>query len=268
MDTREHVRFLKEYNARQQIWHLDAAPSRTRGHIDDYRADGEPELLRDDRDYRTVPLILPADRTDIRGIQRRWANCHLISGLNALEKKAPGTILGAVRQVGDKVVVRTHRGTYTMNATLPFNPDGTAAFATMPGGSTAVAFIEKAAAMHFGSYRSVQYGNAADAMHWVAGDRYPTTHIQDIREMSLDEVRSVLQSDSPAAVNIVPPERPFDIPPDLARYNLNPKHVFVPDQLDSDGGLVLRNPLVGTTDSTGLTLEALHGMNASLHWVS
>lgn len=104
-------------------------------------------------------------------------------------------------------------------------------------------------------------------MRWAAGDRYATAHIRDIREMPIDEARAVLESGNPVAVNIVPPERPDDIPADLDRFNLNPKHVWAPVTLGTDGTLEMRNPVTAKGDSTGLTLEALHRMNASLHWV-
>lgn len=263
----QRAQFVEQYKARQQIWHRDAPDDPARGHIDPYRLKGEPDLLRDNRHYEVVPLTFPRDGAEIFVEQRGWSDCHVIGAMNALEKAEPGILVAMVRQSGDMVTVRTHRGTYTMRPTLPHNPDGTEAFARGADGSTFAAYIEKAAAMHFGSYKAVQFGDAADVMRWAAGDRYATAHIRDIREMPIDEARAVLESGNPVAVNIVPPERPNDIPADLDRFNLNPKHVWAPVTLGTDGTLEMRNPVTAKGDSTGLTLEALHRMNASLHWV-
>lgn len=262
-----HTQFVEQYKARQQIWHRDALADPARGHIDPYRPNGEPDLLRDNRHYEVVPLTFPRDGAAVFVEQRGWADCHVVGALNALEAAEPGTLVAMVRQSGDMVTVRTARGTYTMRPTLPHNPDGTEAFARGTDGSTFAAYIEKAAAMHFGSYKAVQFGDAAEVMRWAAGDRYATAHIRDIREMPIDEARAVLESGNPVAVNIVPPERPNDIPANLAEFNLNPKHVWAPVTLDPGGGLEMRNPVIARGDSAGLTLEALHGMNASLHWV-
>lgn len=172
-----------------------------------------------------------------------------------------------VWQSGDKVIVRTHLGTYAMDATLPYTKDGKAAHTTSPDGSNLLAYIEKATAAHFGSYRATDNGNAADFMHWLIGDRYPQTNIVDVRTMSIGEMREVIGSNLPSAVNIVPPERIYDIPPNLEEHGLRKRHVYVPDKLDDDGSLLLENPW-GKQHSTGMTLEILHKMNASLHWVS
>ncbi|MEV0105835.1 hypothetical protein AB0H42_05765 [Nocardia sp. NPDC050799] len=69
------------------------------------------------------------------------------------------------------------------------------------------------------------------------------------------------------AVNIVPPERPNDIPANLEEFDLNPKHVWAPVTLDPGGALEMRNPVIARGDSEGLRLEDLHKMNAGLHWV-
>ncbi|WP_280353844.1 hypothetical protein [Nocardia otitidiscaviarum] len=209
---------------------------------------------------------MPRDTTWITAQQGRWNNCHVIAGINALGKTEPQRLIAMVSRSGEQVVVRTHLGTYRMNATLPYQPDGEPAHATMSDGSTLAAYIEKATAAHFGSYQAVEYGNAAGFLYWAVGDRYPEPHIVDVRTMTVDDIRTVLESGRPAAVNIVPPERRDDIPTDLERYHLNKLHVYVPDDLDADGELTLRNPW-GRRDSVGMTLEILQGMNASLHWV-
>lgn len=261
------TQFVEQYKARQQIWHRDAPGDPTRGHLDPYRPNGEPDLLKGDRHYETVPLTFPRGGAEVFVEQRGWADCHVVGAMNALEKAEPGTLAAMVRQSGDMVVVETSRGTYTMRPTLPHNPDGTEAFARGADGSTFPAYIEKAAAMHFGSYKAVQFGDAAEVMRWIAGDRYATAHIKDIREMPIDEARAVLESGNPVAVNIVPPERPDDIPASLDKHNLNPKHVWAPVTVDADGILAMRNPVIARGDAEDLKLEDLHRMNASLHWV-
>lgn len=263
-EDEKHARFVEEYMARNELWRHTALDDPIRGHVDAYRSDGEP-TLPDGWQYRPVPLVMPTG--PVEGIQRKWANCHVVAGLNALGKKEPESLVDMVSQSGGKVVVRTHLGTYTMDATLPYTAEGEPAYAAAPDGSTLVAYIEKAGAAHFGSYRAVEYGNAADFLFWAVGDRYPIPNMVDVRDMSIDDLRGIIDSDLPTAVNIVPPERPKDIPPDLAEYGLVKTHVYVPDQLDDDGGVVLVNPW-GKQHSTGMTLEILHRMNATLHWVS
>ncbi|MBF6172118.1 MFS transporter [Nocardia blacklockiae] len=258
--------FMAAYQARNRLWHSPPSDDPTRGHVDRYGPDGEP-ALPEEMHYGAVRLVLPEATAPVEGVQNEWGNCYVIAGVNASGAVARDAIVGMVSQVGETVVVRAAFGTYTLNATLPFYADGRPAYATSPDGSTLVAYIEKAAAAHFGSYRAVEAGNAADFMYWALGDRYPETNIVDVRTMPVEDIRAVLTARVPVAVNIVPPERPDDVPADLDDHNLLKKHVYVPAHLAADGGVVLLNPW-GRKHSVGMTVDILHGINASLHWVS
>lgn len=253
------------YTARNGLWHQPALQDPARGHFHSYRADGEPGIP-DGLHYRPVPLVMPADTTRLTSVQGPWGNCYVVAGMNALGKKEPDSLLMMVSKSGEKVVVRNHLGTYRMNATLPYTAEGKPTYATMPGGSTLAAYIEKAAAAHFGSYQAVESGNAAGFLYWAVGDRYPEANIVDVRTMAVDEIRDVIESSRPAAVNIVPPERRDDIPANLAEHNLVKMHVYVPEDLDREGNMILKNPW-GREDSVGMNLQILQRMNASLHWV-
>ncbi|MGW5385448.1 C2 family cysteine protease [Nocardia sp. NPDC003963] len=209
---------------------------------------------------------MPTDTTRITSQQGPWGDCYVVAGINALGTTQPQSLLAMVSRSGQQVVVRTHLGTYRMDATLPYLSDGRPAYASMSDGSTLAAYIEKATAAHFGSYEAVEVGHSAGFLYWAVGDRYPEAKIVDVRTMGVDEIRRVMESGRPATVDIVPMERRDDIPANLGEHNLRNMHVYVPENLDSDGGLDLKNPW-GLDDSVGMTLDILQRMNASLHWV-
>jgi hypothetical protein len=148
----------------------DAAPAGG-GHLHAFTADGEPQL-RDGAHYERADLVRPA-ADDERIIQiGDYGDCWLIAPYKACENSDAISVV----QRGDKVTVTVAGGRYEMSATLPFTDDGEPLHAHGPPDANKAGYfankagyIEKAAAMHFGSYADLQAGYGGHALAWLVG---------------------------------------------------------------------------------------------------
>lgn len=130
---------------------------------------------------------------DITIGEQKRVNCYLIASINAVAHWDPSLLEAMVRPDPDNenyVVVRVATGTYRLPATLPVDEAGDPAHATSLDGSTLVAYIEKAAAAHLGSWDQTDLGVPAFALRWLIGDKLPNTYSFNARSLSDDNRRS------------------------------------------------------------------------------
>lgn len=159
------------------------------GHLRDFAIPGEPNLPTSMR-YEPMPLYLPTVPIDI-DIARQGElakNCYLICAINAVahgDSSALTAMVAADPEDATHVIVRVSGGTYRLPATLPVDDwTGDEVYSTSPDGSTLVAYVEKAAAAHFGSWSDLARGDPGFALRWLVGKRFARTDSQLVSAMS------------------------------------------------------------------------------------
>ena len=147
------------------------------GHLRDFATPGEPTLPISMR-YEPTPLYLPTVPIDV-DIARQGEiarNCYLICAINAVAHWDPSALTAMVAadpEDATHVIVKVGGGTYRLRATLPVDDwTGDEMFSTSPDGSTLVAYLEKAAAAHFGSWSDLARGDPGSALKWLTRPRF------------------------------------------------------------------------------------------------
>lgn len=256
---------------RGHLW-FETAPSRGAGHLHPWTPSGDPQLPPGTH-YAPAPLKLPRG-VDINvglAVQHPASgNCFFPVAVNMLAHRWSRLFTPAMaHQDGGEVVVQVSAGTYRFPATLPVDGvTGEPAHVTSPDGSNLVAYLEKAAAAHFGSYAELRAGYAAATLFWLAADQLPRIRAADISELTDDELYEIMSEGYPLAIGTTPIGGPGEDPRTAlaARRDVLIGHAYVATSLAPIGNRG-RNPW-GRDDSAGLSLQDLRDLGAQLTWLT
>ena len=233
--------------ARRLLWCAPApAPGSGRGHLRDLTPTGEPRVPEGVRFVRR-PLILP-ERFDIDFARQgpRARVCYMAATLAAFAHAAPEFLTHCAREEDDAVVVTMPNGVYRLEATLPIWEDTGEPFSiSSPDGSTLAAYVEKAAAAHFGSYKDLIGGIASFPMRWIAGPwDGPRVTMHQSREVTDDQLKAFAEAGRPLVVDVgwqSPEEYPFG-EAFVDHFDLVEAHAYAVKTVDERPSLTMRNP--------------------------
>lgn len=243
------------------------------GHLRDFTVPGEPDLPPGFR-YEPTPLLLPQAPIDVDfARQSGWGDCYLISAINAAAQWDPGAFTDMVYQDPydpNFVIVQVHGGTYRLPATLPVDEKtGREATSTSPDGSTVVAYIEKAAATHMGSWNDLNFGvNPLFPLTWLIGNRYPVFSAFFVSDMPDADVGAVMSAAKPAVIAIPSGDTGEDRVSVLSRLNLVDNHGYtVRGDHPTAGGFKLHNTWLRLHPKP-LEPKDLRALGAIMIWAS
>lgn len=270
MDTA--IKAERERLHRVSLWRA-VAPELAggRGHLHDLTSDGDP-LARVGAEHSSAPLKLPDPDEITMGIAIQPAHtqvCYLAVAFNLVAQAWPDIFDGIAEQHGDTVAIEVAAGRYETPATLPFtwdtaDPD----HITSPDGSNVMAYLEKVAAAHFGSYGALELGNVGEVMTWLAGDRIPPSREQNLTELSAEQLQEIIDVGLPVSVGVPgwtgPGAHPEQSLVDAAEISTG--HAYALPSLQVSGN-VLKDP-EGRRDSTPLTVDQLRRLSAVIFWLS
>lgn len=252
---------------RANLWLQQAATDGPAGYIRPIPAGGEP-LIPSSAHYEPTPLTMPAV-IDIDLARQGRKKCYFVVAINALAHRRPDLLDGVVRQDGDEVVVTVWGGTYRMPATLPVDTKtGSPVYSTSPDGSTMVAYLEKAAAMHFGSYLELEMGSSGPAMLWIVGDSVPSVAHRNASTLTEAELLEILPRVEPAYFSVAPARKDgTQVPADLLdRLDLSTNHAYTIESVGADGHVVLRDQQL-TEQPARLSPADLRELDAEIGWL-
>lgn len=270
MDTA--IKAERERLHRVRLWRA-VAPELAggRGHLYDLTSDGDP-LARVGSEYSSAPLKLPDPDEITMGIAIQPTHtqvCYMAVAFNLVAQAWPDVFDGIAEQHGETVAIEVAAGRYETRATLPFtwdtaDPD----HVTSPDGSNLMAYLEKVAAAHFGSYGALELGNVGEVMTWLAGDRIPPSREQNITELSAEQLQEIIDVGLPVSVGVPrwtgPGAHPEQSLVDGAEISTG--HAYAVPSLRVSGN-VLKDP-EGRRDSKPLTIDELRQLSAVIFWLS
>ena len=232
---------------RGDLW-LEPPPANASGagHLVPFTDRGEPQAPPGSV-YAPAQLKLPDPGVAELAAQNPVvSNCFWAVAHNMLAHKWPEVFDGRVTQEGDTIVVRAGGGEYRMPATLPVSAaTGEAHHATSPDGSNAVAYFEKAAAAHFGSYDELKWDKVHFALVWLARDSDLSFGVSCVpaEQLSQQQLDGIIADGLPVGIAVPPgPQRGTDARHELAKdLGLTPGHGYSSEQLQWDA-TALNNP--------------------------
>lgn len=254
---------------RANLWLQRAPTDGSAGYVRPIPAGGEP-MLPASAQYEPTPLTMPAV-IDIDLARQGRKKCYFAVAINALAHRRPDLLDGLVEQDGDEVVVTVWGGTYRMPATLPVDTKtGAPVHSTSPDGSTMVAYLEKAAAMHFGSYLELERGSAGAVMLWIVGDSVPSVAHRYASKLTEAELVEILPRVEPAYLSVAPVRSDgVTVPADLlTRLDLSTNHAYTVESVGDDGDahVVLRDQHL-TEQPARLSPADLRELDAEIGWL-
>lgn len=249
----------------------DRAGVRGTGHLREFAVPGEPDLPPGFR-YEPTPLSMPSVPIDIDfATQGLLGNCYLISAINGAAQWEwdPDAIAAMVMEDPDDenfVIVTVHGGTYRLPATLPVDEKtGQLAFATSPDGSTAVCYLEKAAAAHFGSWKDLEAGEPIYPLYWLVGDRYSMYRAEAAIKMSDADIRAVMTAERPTFVTVPAEDTDEGRASVMSGLNLVEGHGYTVHRDHPSTGYKLHNPW-RRLHPNSLEPRDLRALGAGLYW--